>query len=221
MTFYKANGQQKISGKSSAEQQREICPAGFQTSPWNPAEKKNMLQNREWIQASKKNLFFTNLLITYPKKRLVILNKISKFGENSSLWQVIGLSEKSCSKIKEFSEGFRSFHSLDAVDTAMANIFVPSFHTPAQSWNCFPPITLRCERHTGWISEHLCSLKTTSSPNHSFSGTTSYFVSYQRLQRFQVVAGSSKKHLCPHRQFQEILLLNFPGSWETSVWFRI
>lgn len=42
----------------------------------------------------KKNLLFTNLLFTNPKNRLVILNKISKFGENYSLWQVTGIKKK-------------------------------------------------------------------------------------------------------------------------------
>lgn len=94
----------------------------------------------------KKNLLFTNLLFTNPKNRLVILNKISKFGENYSLWQVTGIRKKkqtnSHSKIKAFSEAFHPFHSLAAVDSAKANIFVPSLHTPALSSNCFPPTSI-------------------------------------------------------------------------------
>ena len=44
-------------------------------------------------------------LLFNPKNRLVILNKISKFGENYSLWQVTGVKKKkksSRSKIKAF-----------------------------------------------------------------------------------------------------------------------
>ena len=81
-------------------------------------------------------------LLFNPKNRLVILNKISKFGENYSLWQVTGVKKKKKKAVvpkSKRSEAFHPLHSLATVDAAKANIFVSSLHTPALSSNCFPP----------------------------------------------------------------------------------
>ena len=95
------------------------------------------------IKKKKKNLLFTNLLFTNPKNRLVILNKISKFGENYSLWQVTGIKKKkkktnNHSEIKRVLGSLSPFSFLGLVDVAKANIFIPSLHMPALSSNCFP-----------------------------------------------------------------------------------
>ena len=135
------------------------------------------------------------------------LGKITLFGKSQALKKKKAVVPKS-----KCSEAFHPLHSLATVDAAKANIFVSSLHTPALSSNCFPPHQFKVW-DMGWISEYPCLLMPTSSPKHFLSGTANYFVSHQRPPRFQAVVGSSKSHLCPCWQFQEISLLNFPGSW--------
>lgn len=68
-------------------QQRNKGKYALQVSKPHPETQQKRIRSKTESEhrPPKKNLFFTNL-VTYPKKRLAILNKISKFGGNCSLW---------------------------------------------------------------------------------------------------------------------------------------
>lgn len=98
----------------------------------------------------KKNLLFTNLLFTNPKNRLVILNKISKFGENYSLWQVTGIRKKKKQSFQNQSV-LRSLSPFPFVGRCRLckgkHLRSISPHACTEL-KLFPPhINLRCETH--------------------------------------------------------------------------